>query len=122
MEIDKRMAENKLDETYPQVLSLRKKLDENKKLLDEELFNKANLEDQCKRMDEELKFKIQLLENQLEELRTRKEVEITEMDGKLQEEYEDKLQTALSDLRDVYDKQTEQNKADLSSMYDSRVN
>ena len=121
MEIDKRMTDNKLNETFPEVLSLRKKLDEAKKLLDEELFNKANLEDQCKRMDEELKFKIQLLENQLEEVRTRKEVEITEIDGKLQEEYEDKLQKALNDLRDVYDNQMEQNRTDLSSLYDTRV-
>ena len=72
-------------------------------------------------MDEELKFKIQLLESQLEEVRTRKEVEITEIDGKLQNEYEDKLQKALTDLRDVYESQMEQNKADLSNMYDSRV-
>jgi lamin B len=121
MEIDKRVAENKMNETYPEVLSLRKKLAETKKILDEELFDKANLEDQCKRMDEELKFKIQLLESQLEEVRTRKEVEITEIDGKLQNEYEDKLQKALTDLRDVYESQMEQNKADLSNLYDSRV-
>ena len=84
MEIDKRVAENKMNEVYPEVLNLKKKLDETKKTLDEELFSKANLEDQCKRMEEESKFKIQVLENQLEEVRSRKEVEITQIDGKLQ--------------------------------------
>merc|ERR1719348_1761379 len=73
-------------------------------------------------MDEEQKFKIEVLENQLEEIRTRKEVEITEIDVKLQDEYEDKLQKALNDLREVYENQMEQNKADLSNLYDSRVN
>ena len=42
MEMDKRVAENKMNETYPEVLSLRKKLAETKKILDEKLFDKAN--------------------------------------------------------------------------------
>jgi len=122
MEIDKRVAENKMNEVYPEVLNLKKKLDETKKILDEELFSKANLEDQCKRMEEESKFKMQVLENQLEEVRSRKEVEITQIDDKLQTEYEDKLQKALNDLREVYENQMEENKVDLSNLYDSRVN
>merc|ERR1719206_238139 len=113
MEIDKRVAENKMNEVYPEVLNLKKKLDETKKILDEELFSKANLEDQCKRMEEESKFKMQVLENQLEEVRSRKEVEITQIDDKLQTEYEDKLQKALNDLREVYENQMEENKVDL---------
>merc|ERR1739838_869461 len=69
----------------------------------------------------ELKFKIQLLEQQLDEVKTRKEIEITEMDGKLQEEYEDRLQKALNELREVYDKQMTQNREDFGKLYESRV-
>ena len=43
------------------------------------------------------------------------------MDGKLQEEYEDRLQKALSELREVYDKQMAQNREDFSKLYESRV-
>jgi len=43
------------------------------------------------------------------------------MDGKLHEEYEDRLQKALSELRDVYDKQMLQNKEDFAKLYESRV-
>merc|ERR1712223_2195187 len=50
-----------------------------------------------------------------------KEIEITEMDGKLQEEYEDRLQKALNELRDVYDKQMAQNREDFGKLYESRV-
>merc|ERR1711936_1570727 len=92
------------------------KLDEAK-----EVLKKADLENHCQRLDEELKFKIQLLEQQLEEVKTRKEIEITEMDGKLQEEYEDRLQKALNELRDVYDKQMAQNREDFGKLYESRV-
>merc|ERR1719500_1329919 len=82
---------------------------------------KTDLENHCQRLDEELKFKIQLLSQQLDEVKTRKEIEITEMDGKLQEEYEDRLQKALNELRDVYDKQMAQNREDFGKLYESRV-
>ena len=47
--------------------------------------------------------------------------QINEMDGKLQEEYEDRLQKALNELRDVYDKQMAQNREDFGKLYESRV-
>merc|ERR1711936_162061 len=66
-------------------------------------------------------FKIQLLEQQLTEDKTRKDIEITEMDSKLQEEYEDRLQKALNELREVYDKQMAQNREDFTKLYEIRV-
>ena len=63
---------------------MRRKFDETKKQLDEEMFEKANLADRGRRADDEYKFKVHLLETQLEEVTSRKEVEITEMDSKLQ--------------------------------------
>ena len=65
---------------------------------------------QCARLEEDLKFKMSLLEKELVEVKTRKEMEINEMDGKLQEEYEDRLQKALEELRGVYDKQMQQSR------------
>merc|ERR1712106_898046 len=109
------------DEVLPEVQRLQDKLAEAKKLLDDEVLKKADLENHCQRLDEELKFKIQLLEQQLDEVKTRKEIEITEMDGKLQEEYEDRLQKALNELREVYDKQMTQNREDFGKLYESRV-
>ena len=54
-------------------------------------------------------------------MKTRKDVEITEIDSKLQEEYEDRLQKALNELREVYDKQMAQNRDDFSKLYETRV-
>ena len=121
IEADKQNVEMKLNETLPELYDLRKKFDETKRMLDEENFNKANLEDQLKRINDEYSFKINILESQLEEVRSRKQVEITEIDNKLGREYEDKLQKALQDLRDVYDKRMESNKNELGRMYDDRV-
>merc|ERR1711997_703292 len=111
----------KLDEVLPEVQKMQDKLAEAKKLLDDEVLKKADLENHCQRLDEELKFKIQLLEQQLTEVKTRKDVEITEIDSKLQEEYEDRLQKALNELREVYDKQMAQNRDDFSKLYETRV-
>ena len=43
------------------------------------------------------------------------------MDGKLQEEYEDRLQKALEELREVYDKQMTQSRDDFAKLYDDRI-
>ena len=51
----------------------------------------------------------------------RKETEINEMDGKLHEEYENRLQQALEELRDVYDKQMQQSREDFAKLYEDRV-
>ena len=90
-------------------------------MLDDEQLKKADLENQLARLDEDLKFKLQVLEKELTEVKTRKEIEIHEMDGKLQEEYEDRLQQALEELRAVYDKQMQQNRDDFAKLYDDRV-
>ena len=121
VEADKQNVDMQLNETLPEVYDLRKRLEETKRMLDEENFKKANLEDQLKRLNDEHNFKINILQSQLEEVRSRKDVEITEIDSKLGREYEDKLQKALHDLREVYDKQMESNKNELARMYDERV-
>merc|ERR1712241_825110 len=103
LESEKVQFQSQLDECLPEVLNLREKLAEAKRNLDEESLKSADLENTCARLDEDLKFKMQLLEKQLQEVKNRKEIEITERDGQLQEEYEDRLQKALEELREVYD-------------------
>ena len=121
IETEKQNIDIKLNETLPELYDMRKKLSETKRMLDEENFQKANLEDQLKRVHDEHNFKINILERQLEEVKSRKEVEITEIDNKLGREYEDKLQKALQDLREVYDRQMDGNKDELAKLYDNRV-
>ena len=50
-----------------------------------------------------------------------KEVEISKIDGKLHDEYEDRLQKALQELRDIYDKKMEENRDDFEKRYEDRV-
>ncbi len=90
MDQERQKAQDELKEALPEIEQLRKKLAEAKRALDDEQLKKADLENQLARLDEDLKFKMQVLEKELTEVKTRKEVEIHEMDGKLQEQYEDR--------------------------------
>ena len=118
---ERESAEKELREALPELEALKKKLAELKRHLDDEQLKKADLENTCARLEEDLKFKMSVLEKELVEVKTRKEVEINEMDGKLQEEYEDRLQKALEELREVYDKQMAQSREDFAKLYDDRV-
>ncbi|XP_071747127.1 lamin-B1.S isoform X6 [Lepeophtheirus salmonis] len=118
---ERKKIADELQDVLPELDSLRDRLADAKRHLDEEQLKKANLENQCSRLEEDLKFKLQLLEKELMEVKTRKEIEITEMDSKLQDEYEDRLQKALEELREVYDKQMAQSREDFAKLYDNRV-
>jgi DNA repair exonuclease SbcCD ATPase subunit len=121
MESDKRKLHDQLHEVLPELDSLRDALNKAKRALDDDALDKADLQNKCERLEDDLKFKMELLEQELTEVKTRKEVEITEMDGKLQEEYECRLKQALDELRGVYDKQMEQSREDFSKLYDDRI-
>merc|ERR1712109_210101 len=117
-ESEKVQFQSQLDECLPEALNLREKLAEAKRNLDEESLKSADLENTCARLDEDLKFKMQLLEKQLQEVKNRKEIEITERDGQLQEEYEDRLQKAFEELREVYDTKMLQSREDIEKIYE----
>ena len=121
LESEKTTMATQLNEVLPEVTALREKLAEAKRSLDEEQLKSADLDNTCARLEEDLKFKMQLLEKELMEVKQRKEVEITEMDGKLQEEYEDRLQKALEELREVYDSRMKQSRDDFEKIYEDRV-
>jgi lamin B len=121
LEAEREKAEEELKDALPELEALKKKLAELKRHLDDEQLKKADLENLCERLEEDLKFKMSVLEKELTEVKTRKEVEINEMDGKLHEEYEDRLQKALEELRGVYDNQMKQSRDDFAKLYDDRV-
>jgi len=120
-EAEGRRAEEQLAQTAPEVQLLRQQLAELRRLLDEQQLEKADMEDQMRRLQEEMKFKMELCEQQMEEVRGRREVEITQLDGKLQDEYESRLARALEELRGVYDNQMDRSRQEFAAMYDVRV-
>lgn len=63
----------------------------------------------------------QIYQQQLTETRTRRQVELSEIDGRLAEQYEAKLQQALQDLRDQYEAQMASNRQEIEMLYETKI-
>lgn len=64
---------------------------------------------------------LQVFDQEMKETRTRRQVEISEIDNRLVEEYNAKLQLSLQELRDQYEQQMRANRDDIEVLYESKV-
>lgn len=81
---------------------------------------RIDAENQLKARTEELNFKNQLHQEEIVEIRSRRAVEIQEVDGRLQQEYESKLQDSIRELRAEYEGQLRANKEEMESIYEQK--
>jgi lamin B len=100
---------------------LRKELEELRKQLGEETLARVDLENNIQSLREELTFKDQLHSQELTETRSRRQVEISEIDGRLSEQYEAKLQQSLQELRDQYEGQMRGNRDEIEALYENKI-
>ncbi|ELU01357.1 hypothetical protein CAPTEDRAFT_182411 [Capitella teleta] len=82
---------------------LKKQLAAAKKQLEEETIARVDLENRVQSLKEELAFKGQVHQQELNETMQRTRVEVEEVDGRLQHEYEAKLADSLREMRDAND-------------------
>lgn len=100
---------------------LAKQLDEMRKNLAEETLLRVDMENRIQSLKEDYEFKEAVHDKQLKETRTKRQVEISEIDGRLSEEYEAKLQQKLQDLRDQYEEQMHANRSEIEYLYETKV-
>jgi lamin B len=100
---------------------LRKQVEELRKHLEDETLARIDLENNLQSLREELSFKEQVYNQELTETRTRRQVEISEIDGRLTEQYEAKLQQSLQELRDQYEAQMRVNREEIELLYENKV-
>ena len=62
-----------------------------------------------------------MYEQEITETKVRKKTEISEIDGRLQEQYEARLQGALQELRENYEEQLKNNRIEVESIYETKV-
>ena len=89
-----RLAEE-LRSLKPEHEKLKKKLADAQRNLEDETLKRIDLQNQLQTMQEEHKSENSILEQQLNETRTRKQIEIEEVDSRVSTEYEQKLQSSL---------------------------
>lgn len=80
----------------PENARLSKQLEDAKLNLEDETLKRTDLQNQLLSMGEELNFEKSILEQQLNESRVKRQMEVSEIDGRLSEEYERKLQESLT--------------------------
>ncbi|XP_002734960.1 prelamin-A/C-like isoform X1 [Saccoglossus kowalevskii] len=98
-----------------------KQLDVSKKQLEEETVLRVDLENRCQSLKEELAFKESIYKQEVEEVRTQKEISITEVDNRAREDYESRLQISLQELREEYEDHTKFMKQESESMFHSKI-
>uniref|UniRef100_A0A0A9WUZ4 Lamin Dm0 n=1 Tax=Lygus hesperus TaxID=30085 RepID=A0A0A9WUZ4_LYGHE len=134
---EKRLGD--LTNQYNQASSERKKLtEENKNLtkrvqkleaqvselskkVESETMQRIDAETKLVTTKEELEFKEQVHQQQLIEVRTRKQVEISELDGRLTQAYEERLYQSLQEIREQYEIDLENKNEEIKKMYEEKL-
>ncbi|XP_052280565.1 lamin Dm0-like [Dreissena polymorpha] len=105
-----------------EVTLLERQLAQLRKQLEEETLLRVDLENRIQTLKEELAFKSQIHEQELNETRTRTVTTIDEMDSGLRHDYESKLQEALQQTRAEYEEQIRIVREEVEELYDRKVN
>ncbi|XP_075152657.1 lamin [Haematobia irritans] len=118
---DRKKAVDDLNELQKELDRLRKQLDEARKHLEDETLARVDLENNIQSLREELTFKDQIHSQEINETRSRRQVEISEIDGRLCEQYEAKLQQSLQELREQYEGQMRANRDEIEMLYEQKI-
>ncbi|CAL7951848.1 unnamed protein product [Xylocopa violacea] len=116
----KKLAERER-ELEQEVEKLKASLEDARKHLGEETLNRIVLENNIQSLKEEASFQNQLFQQELTETRSKRQVEISEIDGRLAEQYEAKLQQSLQELRDQYEAQMRANREEIELLYENKI-
>ncbi|KAK6624749.1 hypothetical protein RUM44_011609 [Polyplax serrata] len=119
--MEKKKLDDELKEALKELDKLRKANDMTKKYIENETLARVELENKIQSMNEEMNFKNQMYQKEIGELRMKRSEEISELDGRLTIEYEDKLQAALQDLREQHEMQQMANRDEIMALYESKI-
>ena len=105
----------------PEHEKLKSKLGDAQKNLEDETLKRIDLQNQLQTAQEEAKFNNTILTQQLNDSKVRKTIEYEELDGKMKDEYEDKLANSLQTMREEYEERLKENKLGFTAVYDKKI-
>ena len=117
---------------------MKKELDGARKNYDKEKMKNADLQNQLAGLDQDMKFKLQLLETELIEERKKNKIDFNAIDRKMKSDYETRcskgnsilfvfkilfprLSAEMESLRRVYEEQTEKAKSEYMNLHSQKV-
>ncbi|CAB3240964.1 unnamed protein product [Arctia plantaginis] len=118
---DKKKAQDEARELAKELEKLRKVYADTRKTLEEEMLCRIDMENTVQSLREELSFKDQVFQQELQETRTRRQVEISEIDGRLAQQYEAKLQQSLQELREQQEANIKANRDEIEALYENKM-
>ncbi|XP_014356572.2 lamin-C [Papilio machaon] len=118
---DKKKAQDEARELAKELEKLRKLYNDTRKTLEEEMLCRIDMENTVQSLREELTFKDQVFQQELHETRSRRQVEISEIDGRLAQQYEAKLQQSLQELREQQEANIKANREDIEALYENKL-
>lgn len=119
--MDRKRATDDAKELQKEVDKLRRQLDDLRKALENETLARVDRENAVQSLKEELAFRDQIHTQELTDTRKRTQVEISEIDGRLAEQYEAKLQQSLRELREQYEGQIRANRDEIDNIFDAKI-
>ncbi|XP_015432137.1 PREDICTED: lamin Dm0-like isoform X2 [Dufourea novaeangliae] len=108
-------------ELEEEVEKLKELLEDARKHLSEETLQRIVLENNIQSLKEDISFKDQIYQQELTETRSKRQIDISEIDGRLAEQYEAKLQQSLQELRDQYEAQMRVNRDEIEMLYENKI-
>lgn len=118
---DRKKAQDEIRELQNEVNRLQKALDDLRKHLEDETLARVECENALQSLREELTFNNQIHVQEITDTRKRSQIEISEIDGRLAEQYEAKLQQSLRELRDQYEAQMRANRDEIDSLFETKL-
>ncbi|XP_035425292.1 lamin-B1 [Cygnus atratus] len=118
---DKKSLEGELDDLRDQIVQLEASLAAAKKQLADETLLKVDLENRCQSLIEDLEFRKNMYEEEINETRRKHETRLVEVDSGRQIEYEHKLTQALQEIREQHDAQVKLYKEELEQTYRAKL-
>ncbi|XP_050666684.1 lamin-C-like [Leptidea sinapis] len=118
---DKKKAQDEARDLAMELEELRKLYADTRKNLESEMLCRVDNENTVQSLREELSFKDQVYEQELQETRTRRQVEISEIDGRLAQQYEAKLQQSLQELREQQEANIKANRDEIEALYENKL-
>lgn len=118
---DKKSLEGELEDLKDQITQLEAALVAAKKQLVDETLMKVDLENRCQSLIEDLEFRKNMYEEEINETRRKHETRLVEVDSGRQIEYEYKLAQALKEMREQHDAQVKLYKEELEETYHAKL-
>ncbi|OBS66691.1 hypothetical protein A6R68_04774 [Neotoma lepida] len=118
---DKKSLEGDLEDLKDQIAQLEASLSAAKKQLADETLLKVDLENRCQSLTEDLEFRKNMYEEEINETRRKHETRLVEVDSGRQIEYEYKLAQALHEMREQHDAQVRLYKEELEQTYHAKL-